>query len=267
MKHYFSGIIVLCLLLAQGCKQEGSYTIKGAFNLPDGAMVTLWPDDHYHQIAGTPIKDNQWKLNVEGLDEGVYDLLVTWPDPNFAATKIKNGSFLSTPDSLRSNLYLYLESGSDYELSCPVKDYTTVYAPTTANPKPFPLAVVTESVYTKDLHLMQSMQAVVTLAYQKKLDSLDVLVKGFLAKNDDVNYGKAMSEYQGLEKNFYEKERFKTIKRFIDTHKASAVSAYLIATAPNLKQEKAYFAKALAQLDPKLKDSRYAKEARRRIAL
>ncbi len=267
MKNYLGAIALMCLLIVQGCKQEGSYEVSGNLNLPDGAAVTLWPDDHAHQVAGTSIANNKFDINVDGIPEGVYDLIVSWPDPNFLATKTKNGSFLATPDSLTANVRLYLEPGNDYALSSPVNNYKTVYAPTTANQHPYPLAVATSSLNTKELHQILDLKEKITFAYRRKLDSLDVIGKALLAKNDEPNYGKIMTEYEGLGKSFHEREQFKATENFINSHRSSAISAYLIATAPNLKEEKAYFKAALLHLDPKLKDIPYAKEAKRRTSL
>lgn len=267
MRKYLSTFLMVYIFIAQGCVREGSYKVTGNLPLPDGSVVTLWPDDHYHQIAGTKVNGNEFDLKIEGLRQGVYDLIVSWPDPNFVATKERNGSFITTPDSLRSNISLYLEPGKDYHLTTPVTDYTTVYGPTSQNLHPFPLLVATESTNTKDLQYFQGISEKITLAYGTKMDSINQVAKAFLAKNDPVNYGHSMREYEGLEKDFYDAQRFTATQTFISSHKASAISAYLIATTPYLKAHKAYFEWAIRQLDPSLKDNPYTKEAKRRIAL
>ncbi|MES2829866.1 MAG: hypothetical protein V4687_17035 [Bacteroidota bacterium] len=267
MRKYLVAFLSVFVLLLQSCVQEGTYEVTGNLSLPDGAVITLWPDDHYHQIAGTVLKDNKFSLAIEGLQDGVYDVIISWPDPNFWDTKKKNGSFIATPDSLYTNLALYLESGQDYHITTTVTDYKTVFAATSQNLYPYPLTVKTGSPNTNDLHQIQQKWQKITVAYRKKMDSLNVLTRLYQDKNDMASYGRTMILLQGLDKNFYQAERFKATKNFIENHKASAISAYLIATAPNLREDKKYFESALKQLDPSLKDSRYTKEAQRRVAL
>jgi hypothetical protein len=268
MINRFSGLVYLLIcLIAYGCTEEGTFKITGELNLPNESVVTLWPDDNSHQIAGATIKNKRFEMQVEALDEGVYNLLVSWKNPHREVQVLQNGSRLSTPDTLYSRTRIYLGPSSDYLLTSSVKDISTVLVPTEANSNPFRLEVTTNSQPTKDLQSYLLVIGKITNVFQKKLDSLNTLTNDALTKQDLINYRKLMDEYQGLDDSFFKRETFLARKSFIDGHVASPVSAYLIATAPDLKENKIYYQKAFNQLDPILLQNRYTLEAKRRLAL
>ncbi|MFP5078720.1 hypothetical protein [Pedobacter sp. JCM 36344] len=266
-KCYTSIIFLLLSVTFYSCIREGTYKITGELGLPDQSVVTLWPDDNSHQIAGVTVADHKFQMKIEALDEGVYNLLISWKNPNRQAQILKNGSRLGTPDTLFSRTRIYLDPNSDYHITSPIKDISNVSIPTRTNLNPFPINVNTNSEATKELQSYLAVISRVTLVFQKKLDSLNFLATVAQAKDDMINYRKIMDEYEGLDDGFFKGEIFRAREAFIDRHKTSPVSAYLIATAPDLKDKRVYYQQAVRKLDAALQQNRYTIEAKRRLAI
>ena len=267
MRKYLQSIFLCFLIFAmQSCRQEGTYQITGEVMLPEGSVVTLWPDDNSHQIAGAGIANHQFKMEVEGLDEGVYNLLVSWKNPNREAQVLKSGSKLNTPDTLYATTTIYLSPNADYHVGSSIKDITQVSVPTKDNPNPFPLITQTNSQASKDLQLYLNELANITNVFQEKQDSLSMLINAAQTKNDLESYGKNMKEYEGLGDGFLKETRFLARKKFVNTHLASPISAYIIAMAADLKENKNFYQQAVDRLDASLKLNRYTIEAKRRLA-